>query len=138
MIKRRRTLAAMFLLVPLVACSGDAGSAEVLLLGGSVLDGSGADAVVRDVAVTGDRISFVGDAATADIEARDTLNVSGLLVTPGLIDMHSHAELDADYGREGQAFLYQGITSVVLGVWTGVAAARSPNAWVVGRAPASA
>ena len=116
MIKQRHTLAAMFLLVPLAACSGDAGTADVLLLGGSVLDGSGADAVMRDVAVTGDRITFVGDAAAAGVEATDTLDVSGLLVTPGLIDMHSHAELDADYGREGQAFLYQGITSVVLGV----------------------
>jgi len=116
-IKRRCALAAASLLAVLTACARDGGGpADVLLLGGSVLDGSGSDAVVRDLAVTGDRITFVGDAAASSVEAADTLDVSGLLVTPGLIDMHSHAELDADYGREGQAFLYQGITSVVLGV----------------------
>jgi N-acyl-D-aspartate/D-glutamate deacylase len=77
-----------------------------------VLDGSGAAAVDADVAVAGDRITFVGDAAAAGLQARDTLDVSGMLVTPGFIDMHSHAELDQDYGRPGKAFLFQGITSV--------------------------
>jgi N-acyl-D-amino-acid deacylase len=91
-------------------------TADLLLLGGSVVDGSGSAAVVQDVAVTGDRISFLGDAAARGQEARDTVDVRGLVVTPGFIDMHSHAELDLDYGREGIPFLYQGITSVALGV----------------------
>jgi len=91
-------------------------TADLLLLGGSVVDGSGSAAVVQDVAVTGDRIAFLGDAADRGLEARDTVDVSGLVVTPGFIDMHSHAELDLDYGREGIPFLYQGITSVALGV----------------------
>ena len=90
--------------------------ADVLLLGGSVVDGSGAPAVEQDVGVTDDRISFLGDAAARGLEARDTVDVRGLVVTPGFIDMHSHAELDLDYGREGIPFLYQGITSVALGV----------------------
>jgi N-acyl-D-amino-acid deacylase len=104
----------------LAACSGGSpdatGAADLLLLGGSVLDGSGAEAVTADVAVAGDRIRFVGDAAGAGIEARDTVDVSGLVVTPGFIDMHSHAELDEEYGRPGKAFLHQGVTSVALGV----------------------
>lgn len=114
--KRRNALVAATLLASLASCSPGGGTADVLLLGGSVLDGSGSDAVVQDVAVTGDRITFVGDATNSEVEASDTFDVSGLLVTPGLIDMHSHAELDADFGREGQAFLYQGVTSVVLGL----------------------
>ena len=114
--KRRSVLVAAVLFGSLSSCSPGGGAADVLLLGGSVLDGSGSTAVVQDIAVTGDRITFVGDAVASGVGATDTLDVTGLLVTPGFIDMHSHAELDADYGREGQAFLYQGVTSVVLGL----------------------
>lgn len=99
------------------ACASDGGGpADLLLVGGSTLDGTGADPVTADVAVTGERISFVGDAGAAGIQARDTLDVSGLLVTPGLVDMHSHAELDEEYGRGALAFLHQGVTSVALGL----------------------
>ena len=114
-VKVLRFLAGL-LLVCLPSCGGDGAVHDLLLLGGSVLDGSGAPAVVADVAVLGERISFVGDAAAAGLTASDTVDVSGLTVTPGLIDMHSHAELDADHGRDARAFLYQGITSVALGV----------------------
>jgi hypothetical protein len=74
--------------------------AGLLLLGGALLDGTGAEAMAGDLAVTGDRITFIGDAREAGVEARDTLDASGLLVTPGFVDMHSHAELDEAYGRE--------------------------------------
>jgi N-acyl-D-amino-acid deacylase len=90
--------------------------ADILLLGGTVYDGSGAEPVRADLAIAGDRISFVGDAAAARVTARDTVDVAGLMVTPGFIDMHSHAELDYDYGRDAAPFLFQGITTVVLGV----------------------
>ncbi len=89
--------------------------ADLLLLNGSVLDGSGSAAVEANVAVTGDRITFVGDAA-AGITASDTVDATGLIVAPGFIDMHSHAELDADHGRDARAFLFQGITTVALGM----------------------
>lgn len=98
------------------ACSPAGDVADLLLTGGSVLDGTGAPAADRDLAIAGDRITFLGDAAAAGVRARDTLDVSGLLVTPGFIDMHSHAELDEEYGRPGRPFLHQGITSVVLGL----------------------
>ena len=115
-LKTLRFAPAALLLASLPSCGGSGTANDLLLLGGSVLDGSGARAVVADVAVSGERISFVGDAAAAGVTASDTVDVSGLTVTPGLIDMHSHAELDADHGRDARAFLYQGITSVVLGV----------------------
>ena len=109
--------AALAVLTPLFcACASGADSVDILLLGGSVLDGSGSGPVIADVAVAGDRIWYVGDAAAAGVTAADTVHVRGLTVTPGFIDMHSHAELDADHGRDARAFLHQGITSVVLGV----------------------
>jgi N-acyl-D-amino-acid deacylase len=90
--------------------------ADLLLAGGRVLDGAGNPWVARDIAITGDRITFTGDAATAGISARDTVDVGGLLVTPGLWDAHSHAELEKENGRTALPYIYQGITTVVLGV----------------------
>ena len=90
-------------------------AADVLLIGGFVHDGSGQPPVRRDVGVTGERISFVGDAAAAGVDAATVVDVEGLMVTPGFIDMHSHAELTEDYGRDALPFLHQGITTVAIG-----------------------
>ncbi len=91
-------------------------AADLLLVGGVVYDGSGQPPGRRDVAVVGERISFVGDAAAAGLDAAMIVNVAGLMVTPGFIDMHSHAELTEDYGRDALPFLHQGITTVAIGV----------------------
>ena len=89
---------------------------DLLLVGGLVHDGSGRPPERQDVGVAGERISFVGDATAAGLDAAVVVDVDGLLVTPGFIDMHSHAELAADYGRDALPFLHQGITTVAIGV----------------------
>ena len=104
------------LAVLVAACGTGDPPADLLLVGGSVLDGTGGEAFAADIAVSGDRIVFVGDAAEAGMPATDTVDVTGLIVTPGLIDMHSHAELNTDHGRDARAFLHQGITTVALGM----------------------
>ncbi len=113
-----RTLTASVLVAISLSGCGEDGplTADFLLTGGTILDGSGSAGVIGDVAVTGDRITFLGDAGAAGLQARDTMDVAGLLVTPGFIDMHSHAALDEEYGQDGRAFLFQGVTSVVLGI----------------------
>ena len=120
----------LVVLASLAACSPAPRPADVLILGGAVLDGTGADAVTADVAVAGDRISFVGDAMAGRVAALDTVDAVGLVVAPGFVDMHSHAELGADHGRDARAFLFQGITSVALGMDGGGAdVARQLGAW---------
>jgi N-acyl-D-amino-acid deacylase len=98
------------------AAAAQAPRADVLLLGGHVLDGAGNPWVRQDVAVRGDRIVFVGHARDAGVGARDTIDASGLVITPGFVDMHSHAEFDTPHGRAALSFLYQGITTAVIGV----------------------
>jgi N-acyl-D-amino-acid deacylase len=88
--------------------------ADVLLRGGTVHDGSGSAGRTADVAIRDGRIVFVG--RSAGVSARDTVDVAGLVVAPGFIDMHSHAELHEEWGRDALPFLYQGITTAVLGV----------------------
>ena len=89
---------------------------DVLLTGGLIYDGSGSKPSQNDIGISGNRIVFIGNASAEGASAEKVLDVTGLMVTPGFIDMHSHAVLDEDYGRDGAAFLYQGITSVAIGV----------------------
>lgn len=97
------------------AAPAGAQSYDLILRGGRVLDGTGAPERVADVAVLDGRIAAVGDLARAtggkEIDAR------GLYVTPGFIDMHSHA--DWALARPGLNValnnLTQGITTVIVG-----------------------
>ena len=60
---------------------------DVLIQGGEVVDPSQGLRGVRDVLVTGDRISGMVEHA-ASVTARHTIDARGLLVVPGLIDLH--------------------------------------------------
>ena len=113
-----RSLAVLILLAACVVASLPAQrqTVDVLLLGGRVLDGAGNPWIRADVGVTADRISFVGSANAESVTAGDTINAAGLIITPGFWDMHSHAELEEDWGRAAANFLYQGITTVVIGL----------------------
>jgi N-acyl-D-amino-acid deacylase len=87
---------------------------DVLLRGGQVLDGTGGAARRADVGVTGDRITAIGDLATAT--AATVLDVTGKFVTPGFIDVHSHAGpgLATAELKHGRPVLAQGITTVLV------------------------
>lgn len=87
---------------------------DILVRNGLVYDGSGSEPTRQDVGIRGDRIAFVGQAY--GIEAKEILDAEGLMVTPGFIDMHSHAVLHVDYAKEALPFLYQGITTTVDGL----------------------
>lgn len=89
---------------------------DLLVVNGRVLDGAGNPWVAADVGVDGDRIAFVGNARASGVVARDTVDATGLYVTPGFVDAHSHADLDSEYGRQALPQLHQGITTVLLGV----------------------
>lgn len=111
----------MPLVAVLLASCGDARppavrEIDLLFTGGRVFDGSGGEPLVADVGIAGDRIVFVGDASRSGVTATETVDAAGRWIAPGFIDAHSHAELDEDYGRDGLPYLYQGITTVVLGV----------------------
>ena len=90
-------------------------AADLLIRGGTVVDGTGAPARRADVAIRGDRIVFVGDAARAGIRAPRTLDAAGLIVAPGFIDPHSHTleDLLAHDRRNNVPYLMQGVTTVV-------------------------
>jgi len=95
---------------------------DLLLKGGHVIDPKNGVDAVRDVAIRGRQIAAVG-ANLPPAEARKTMDVSGLYVTPGLIDIHVHVFVGAPAGLVGwdgddnvypdQTCLRVGVTTVV-------------------------
>ena len=67
--------------------------------------------------ISGDRIVFVGDAAKAHVTASRTIDATGLIVAPGFIDPHTHTlgDLTNDQSKSNQAYLMQGVTTVITG-----------------------
>jgi N-acyl-D-aspartate/D-glutamate deacylase len=89
---------------------------DLKLSGGEVIDGTGAAAYRADVAITNGRIEAVGDLEA--LEASETLDCTGKTVTPGFIDIHSHADWlvpSPTHGALLEPFVRQGMTSVVAG-----------------------
>ena len=81
------------------------------------LEGLRANAANADIAITGDRITFVGDASRGNVTARRTIDARGLIVAPGFIDPHTHALEDLSSNdpkrRANVNFLMQGVTTVI-------------------------
>ena len=65
---------------------------DLLIAGGTVIDGSGAARYRADVAITGERIALVSRDPIAPATARRTIDATGLIVSPGFIDLHAHIE----------------------------------------------
>ena len=89
---------------------------DIKFSGATVIDGSGAKAFRADVAVSGGRISEIGD--LAGLESARTVDCTGRIVAPGFIDIHSHSDFlvsDADHGTLLEPFLRQGMTTLVGG-----------------------
>lgn len=88
---------------------------DLLIINGQLLDGSGAPATRGDVAIKDGRIAAIGALATAGATATRTIDAAGRLVTPGFIDVHSHAAdgLVRDGLQQGQPLIAQGITTIV-------------------------
>ena len=99
-------------LVASTACAPD--SYDTILQGGRVVDGTGAPAREADVAIRDGLIAAVGDLGGA--VAQTTLDVTGLYVSPGFIDTHSHAGpgLATEELSQGEPLLAQGLTTVVI------------------------
>ncbi|MCH7789453.1 MAG: amidohydrolase family protein [Acidobacteria bacterium] len=86
---------------------------DVVIKGGTVVDGSGAPARAADVAIDGDRISDIGtvDASGAGL----VVDADGAIVTPGFVDLHSHLDAQIAWDPLMSSSCYHGVTSVVMG-----------------------
>ena len=87
---------------------------DLLVSGGRVVDPSQGLDAVRDVAIAGGKIATIETNIRAD-EAREVINANGKIVTPGLIDIHTHVfPYVGPYGIEPDPYcLHRGVTTVV-------------------------
>lgn len=86
---------------------------DVVVGGGTVLDGTGAPGRVADVGVTAGRVTAVAEPGTLSGAAR--IDADGLVVCPGFIDLHSHADFSIAGHPGADAALTQGVTTLVTG-----------------------
>ena len=98
-----RVTSTFHLLAPLLLASACARPAaqqpyDLLITGGSVLNGEGTPAVRADVGIRGGRIAAIGNLQTATAARR--IDASGLTVAPGFIDMHNHSDYTILVGPE--------------------------------------
>ena len=86
---------------------------DILIRGGTVVDGSGRPGYEADVGVSGNSIEAIGPLPEA--ESARVIDAAGKVVTPGFIDMHTHSDVSLvdDPGAESMA--YQGVTTQVTG-----------------------
>jgi len=87
---------------------------DVIIRNGSVIDGTGAPARPADVAIDGGSITTVGP-VDEGAEARQTIDATGKLVTPGFIDIHTHYDAQAHWDTTLSPSPLHGITTVIAG-----------------------
>ena len=86
---------------------------DLVITGGTIVDGTGAAARPGDVGVTGDRIQAVTDAG--GLTAPRVIDAAGLVVCPGFIDLHSHADFSIAGHPGADTALAQGVTTLLTG-----------------------
>jgi N-acyl-D-aspartate/D-glutamate deacylase len=107
----RLTLAAVLFASPLL----HAQQLDLVIRNGSVIDGSGSPAIRADIGILGDRIVLIEPHIKR--AAKRTIDATGLVVTPGFIDPHTHTAGDLSEPRRAhnEPYLTQGVTTVVTG-----------------------
>jgi len=85
---------------------------DLIIRGGTIVDGSGGEPYVGDVAIDGDRIVEVGEVGGP---ARREIDARGMLVTPGFVDIHTHYDGQATWDPLLAPSSWHGVTTAVMG-----------------------
>src|SRR5271169_5877129 len=85
---------------------------DIVIRGGTILDGTGTAGFVGDVAIDGNHLAQVGGKAGP---SKREINASGLLVTPGWVDVHTHYDGQATWDSMLGPSSWHGVTSLMFG-----------------------
>jgi N-acyl-D-amino-acid deacylase len=86
---------------------------DLVIRGGTVVDGSGLPCYRADVGIMGDRIAAIGDLKGQ--AAKETMDAEGHVVSPGFVDGHTHMDAQVFWDALGTCSCWSGVTSVIMG-----------------------
>src|ERR1700751_3555617 len=86
---------------------------DILIRGGTLIDGSGGASAPRGVAIEAGRIAAIGPALAGT--ASRTIDARGLAVTPGFIDIKTHSDFVLPINPKAESKLRQGVTTEIIG-----------------------
>ena len=86
---------------------------DLIIRGGTVIDGTGSSGRVADVAIDGDRITAIGDLSTST--ATLEIDATGKVVSPGFIDLHTHLDAQVAWDPLMTSSSWHGVTTVLMG-----------------------
>ncbi len=86
---------------------------DLVLQNGRVIDGTGNPWIVADVGIRKGKIAAIGDLSRR--RAKRVIDVAGMVVAPGFIDVHAHVERSIDERPTADNFLYDGVTAIITG-----------------------
>lgn len=104
---------------------------DLIIRGGTIVDGSGAARFIGDVAIKDGLIASVGK---VEGDAKDEIDATGKIVTPGFVDVHTHYDGQATWDQEMAPSSWHGVTTAVMGnCGVGFApAAPDRHGWLIG------
>ena len=103
----------LLLLIFPLAAFGQPGNADILIINGRIIDGTGNSWYYGSVAIKDGRIAAVG--RTLNYKAAKTIDAKGMIVAPGFIDVHTHLEGDETKDPLAKNFILDGVTTCITG-----------------------
>ena len=88
-------------------------SHEMIISGGTVIDGTGAKPKKNDIAIDDGRISRIGD--LQGVDSNQMIDARNKIVTPGFVDLHTHLDAQIGWEPEMRPSSYHGITTALIG-----------------------
>ncbi len=86
---------------------------DIVIRGGTIVDGTGADAFVADIAINEGVITHIAPSISED--AKQVINASGHIVTPGWVDVHTHYDGQVAWDEDLEPSATNGVTTLVMG-----------------------
>src|ERR1700726_272481 len=85
---------------------------DLIIRGGTIVDGSGLPRYEADLGIVGDLIATIGKISET---AKEVIDADGRIVAPGFIDGHTHMDAQVFWDPLGSCSCYHGVTTVVMG-----------------------
>lgn len=86
---------------------------DTILENGTIYDGSGTEGYVADVGISNGKIESIGK--LNDAQPAERINIEGLALTPGFIDLHTHSDFTLIVNGKAESQVHQGVTTEVVG-----------------------